>query len=93
MKSTAHVPSLTVPSLDLDGEVPCSSRRHVLSKTPVSLQKPPNSNSSVTYHTTFVISFYSHSMVAGGLELMSYVTRLIPRTSLMILFEIRPRIS
>lgn len=38
-------------------------------------------------------SFYSHSMVAGGLELMSYVTRLIPRTSLMILFEIRPRIS
>ena len=30
---------------------------------------------------------YSHSMVAGGFELTSYVTRSIPRTSLMILDE------
>lgn len=28
--------------------------------------------------------FHSHSMVAGGFELTSYVTRLMPRTSLMI---------
>ena len=28
--------------------------------------------------------FYSHSMVAGGLELMSYTTRLTPRTRLII---------
>jgi len=27
---------------------------------------------------------YSHSIVAGGLELTSYTTRLIPRTSLMM---------
>ena len=27
---------------------------------------------------------YSHSIVAGGLELMSYTTRFTPRTSLMI---------
>ena len=32
---------------------------------------------------------HSHSMVLGGLEEMSYTTRLIPLTSLIILFEIR----
>ena len=32
-------------------------------------------------------SLHSHSIVAGGLELTSYVTRLIPRTSLMIRLE------
>ena len=31
---------------------------------------------------------YSHSMVAGGFELTSYTTRLIPLSSLMILFEV-----
>ena len=31
--------------------------------------------------------FYSHSMVAGGLELMSYTTRFIPLTLLMISFD------
>lgn len=31
---------------------------------------------------------YSHSMVLGGFDEISYTTRLIPRTSLMILFEI-----
>jgi len=30
---------------------------------------------------------YSHSIVAGGLELMSYTTRLMPRISLIIRFE------
>ena len=30
---------------------------------------------------------YSHSMVPGGLEVMSYTTRLTPLTSLMILFD------
>ena len=36
---------------------------------------------------------YSHSIVAGGFELMSYTTRLTPRTSLMIRVEIRARTS
>ena len=36
---------------------------------------------------------HSHSMVAGGLELMSYVTRFTPRTSLMIRLEILPNTS
>lgn len=52
-------------------------------------------NRSFVFFVFFVFSspFYSHSMVAGGLELMSYVTLLIPRTSLMILFEILPNTS
>ena len=33
-------------------------------------------------------SLYSHSIVPGGLLVMSYTTRLIPRTSLTILLEI-----
>ena len=33
--------------------------------------------------------FYSHSIVLGGLEEMSYTTRLIPLTSLMMRVEIR----
>ncbi|VWC91831.1 hypothetical protein BLA50215_01963 [Burkholderia lata] len=33
---------------------------------------------------------HSHSIVAGGLPEMSYTTRLIPRTSLMIRFDARP---
>ena len=36
---------------------------------------------------------YSHSIVAGGLEEMSYTTRLIPRTSLMMRLDIRARVS
>ncbi len=36
---------------------------------------------------------YSHSIVAGGFEEMSYTTRLIPPTSLMMRVEIRPRTS
>ena len=38
-------------------------------------------------------SRYSHSIVAGGLELTSYATRFTPRTSLMMRFEILPRTS
>ncbi len=34
---------------------------------------------------------YSHSIVPGGLDVMSYVTRLIPRTSLMMRLATRPR--
>lgn len=33
---------------------------------------------------------HSHSIVAGGFPEMSYTTRLIPRTSLMIRFDARP---
>ncbi len=36
---------------------------------------------------------HSHSMVAGGLDEMSYTTRLTPRTSLMMRLEIRPSSS
>ena len=36
---------------------------------------------------------YSHSMVAGGLEEMSYTTRLTPWTSLMMRLEMRARTS
>src|SRR5882762_11986938 len=38
-------------------------------------------------------SGYSHSIVAGGLELTSYATRFTPRTSLMMRLEILPRTS
>src|SRR5688500_6113108 len=34
---------------------------------------------------------HSHSIVAGGFPEISYTTRLIPRTSLMIRFETRER--
>ena len=33
---------------------------------------------------------YSHSIVAGGLLVISYTTRLTPSTSLMIRLEVRP---
>src|SRR6476619_8284576 len=36
---------------------------------------------------------HSHSMVAGGFELMSYTTRLTPGTSLTMRYEILPRTS
>src|SRR4029077_6720547 len=36
---------------------------------------------------------YSHSMVLGGLELMSYTTRLMPLTSLTIRVEMRSNTS
>jgi hypothetical protein len=36
---------------------------------------------------------YSHSIVPGGLEVMSRVTRLTPRHSLMMRFEARSRRS
>ena len=39
------------------------------------------------------MKYYSHSIVAGGFELMSYTTRLTPLTPLMILFEIFARNS
>ena len=34
-----------------------------------------------------LISYYSHSIVDGGLELISYTTLLTPTTLLIILFE------
>lgn len=34
---------------------------------------------------------YSHSIVPGGFEVISYVTRLMPRTSLMIRVAVSPR--
>ncbi len=38
-------------------------------------------------------AIYSHSMVPGGLDVMSYTTRLTPGTSLMIRVETFPRNS
>lgn len=40
---------------------------------------------------SYPILFYSHSIVAGGLLLISYTTRLIPLTLLMISLEISAR--
>jgi hypothetical protein len=34
---------------------------------------------------------HSHSIVPGGFDVMSYVTRLIPRTSLIMRLATRPR--
>ncbi len=39
---------------------------------------------STILNRTSKITLYSHSMVAGGLELMSYTTRLMPLILLMI---------
>ncbi len=36
-----------------------------------------------------ITNFYSHSIVAGGFELISYTTLFIPLTWLMMSFEIR----
>ena len=36
---------------------------------------------------------YSHSIVAGGLELMSSTTRLTPRTSLMMRLDMTDSVS
>jgi len=41
----------------------------------------------------FAFRHHSHSIVAGGLELMSYTTRLTPRTSLTMRALIRPNTS
>lgn len=49
------------------------------------LQGPAQANDSRGAFTP-----HSHSIVAGGLPEMSYTTRLIPRTSLMIRFDARP---
>ena len=40
-----------------------------------------------------VLDFHSHSIVAGGLEEISYTTRLTPRTSLIMRLEMRPKSS
>lgn len=40
-----------------------------------------------------VLTFHSHSIVAGGLEEISYTTRLTPRTSLIMRLEMRPKSS
>src|ERR1700722_5909797 len=42
-------------------------------------------------HRISEISFHSHSIVAGGLLLISYTTRLIPFTPLMISFDTSAR--
>jgi len=38
-----------------------------------------------------VVIIYSHSMVPGGLEVISYTTRLIPRTSFIIRLAVLPK--
>jgi hypothetical protein len=44
----------------------------------------------IVAESTRLTSIHSHSIVAGGLPEMSYTTRLIPRTSLMIRFDTCP---
>ena len=48
---------------------------------------------SSTPHDELAGVRYSHSIVAGGFDEMSYATRLMPRTSLMMRFDARPRTS
>ena len=48
---------------------------------------------SSTPHDELAGVHYSHSIVAGGFDEMSYATRLMPRTSLMMRFDARPRTS
>ncbi len=43
--------------------------------------------------TIFSIIIYSHSIVAGGFELISYTTRLTPLTLFIILFDISAKKS
>src|SRR3954466_15871523 len=56
------------------------------------LARPVGSAMTHRSHDLPVLA-HSHSMVAGGLELMSYTTRLTPGTSLTIRAEIFPRTS
>src|SRR5262245_52708569 len=74
------------PSRDHDREPPMHdaasaerSRRHQSFPGPYALALGPR--------------VYSHSIVAGGFDDTSYTTRLIPRTSLMMRFEMRPSTS
>lgn len=48
--------------------------------------KPYEKQEQMFYH-------YSHSTVLGGLDVMSYTTRLIPGTSATMRLEIRPSTS
>ena len=41
----------------------------------------------------YELTYYSHSIVAGGLLLMSYATRLMPFTSLMMRVDTKSRKS
>ena len=56
-------------------------------------QTPDDSYSMATfqhifhYYKSTIYKPYSHSIVPGGFEVMSYTTRLIPATSLIIRFE------
>ena len=40
-----------------------------------------------THKTVFGLDYYSHSIVAGGFDEISYTTRLIPFTLLIISFD------
>lgn len=52
-----------------------------------SLQDTPNTNLTIVY------AIYSHSIVAGGLDVMSYATRLMPGTSATMRELTRPNSS
>ena len=56
--------------------------------SPSAGQEPPRILSGPTSTRGSHSSFYSHSIVAGGLLLMSYTTRLTPATWLMMRVEI-----
>ena len=49
----------------------------------------PDARSGINVNSKFFIfCFYSHSMVAGGFELMSYTTLLTPFTLLIIVLDV-----
>jgi hypothetical protein len=56
-----------------------------------SIHKEYRENLFISYCAPLGVVSYSHSMVAGGLLLISYTTRLIPFTLFMISFEISAR--
>ena len=50
-----------------------------------------NQKNRYQLHHHQITNNYSHSIVAGGLELISYTTRLIPETLFIIVFDTSTR--
>ena len=52
-------------------------------------------NGLINFHKYYdsLLMYYSHSIVPGGFDVMSYTTLFIPSTSLIILDEIEERTS
>ena len=69
------------------------SPRRPLTPRRAATVRPADDTHNLRPHRIGAAAPYSHSMVAGGLLEMSYTTRLMPRTSLMIRFATFARMS